>query len=382
MRQLLTVVCLLLAASGAPVGATSTDVAMATETFIDDLRAGDLERAGARVDWSTMIERAARGLELPQEVLDEFERGFRAAAMTPTGLLGSIAGGLAAGGTLTTIHFREVAGEPSAVLRVLGEDGVNYLELVFAADASPPLIVDVYPFAAGELVSESARTVLVAIAAERSKSLLERLIPGSGHFQAGIEGIQAMQSEFVEGRFDRVLALHADLPESFATGKSALLLRLQASMRVSREEHEKTLALFREHHPASPATDLLSIDYYLFREEHEKSLACVDRLDRRVGGDPYLHVLRAGIHFDNGNSTAAADHARKAIAADESLVEAYWTLVTVSLAREQYDLTVDTLERLEEVFLMEFNDFSEIPEFAGFVKSEEYARWLARGEDD
>ena len=62
---------------------------------------------------------------------------------------------------------------------------------------------------------------------------------------------------------------------------------------------------FRKYYSQDPCLDLLLIDYYTLKKDYAQAIPCVDRLDKSVGGDPYLNVLRAA-------STSAAGHLNEA----------------------------------------------------------------------
>ena len=109
--------------------------------------------------------------------------------------------------------------------------------------------------------------------------------------------------------------------------------------------------------------------------EYDRALAAVDRLEKAVGGDPYLDVIRAGIHLAQGDAGAARRLARQAVDGDGTLPDGYWALVNVSLADKRFDETARLLDLLREQFQLEFGDLTQIPEYAEFVQSPEYRQW-------
>jgi hypothetical protein len=91
--------------------------------------------------------------------------------------------------------------------------------------------------------------------------------------------------------------------------------------------------------------------------------------------DPYLNVLRAGIHYQAGDLAAAEVAARKALAEEPTLEDAYWQVATVSLDTKSYETTVEMLDLLQQRFGVELEDLTKVPEYADFVKSPEYRKW-------
>ena len=89
----------------------------------------------------------------------------------------------------------------------------------------------------------------------------------------------------------------------------------------------------------------------------------------------HLHVLRAGIQYQAGDLPAADAAARKAIAEDPTLEDAYWQVATFSLDTRKYDTTVEMLDLLQKRFGVELEDLTKVPEYAEFVKSPQYRIW-------
>ena len=68
--------------------------------------------------------------------------------------------------------------------------------------------------------------------------------------------------------------------------------------------------------PNDPGVDLILMNHYVLGRRADDVLACIDRLDNAVGGDPYLDADRASAYVLKGDLAAAKKYAQKAAAAE------------------------------------------------------------------
>ena len=52
---------------------------------------------------------------------------------------------------------------------------------------------------------------------------------------------------------------------------------------------------FSQAHPNDAMIDLISVDAYILRKAYDKALEAIDRVDKAIGRDPYLKVLRGNV---------------------------------------------------------------------------------------
>jgi lipopolysaccharide biosynthesis regulator YciM len=129
--------------------------------------------------------------------------------------------------------------------------------------------------------------------------------------------------------------------------------------------------------PNDPCLDVICLDSLFLRKQYAETIAAADRLDKMVDGDPYLHVLRGGVHFAQKQHEKARECVQKAIDAEPKMVQAHFTMIAICLDQKDYATVAKTLSVLENDVGMQLNDLAQVPEYADFVKSEEYKKWLA-----
>ncbi|REJ86019.1 MAG: hypothetical protein DWQ34_27925 [Planctomycetota bacterium] len=349
------------------------------EEFEELIQSGRSSRATRLVDWESIVASATDGFEeTPQLTLARrgFKQGFVSRMRDSGGLTAQIVAALDAGGTYRLLRMHEVDGRPRALFRLLLPQGggVNYHDLEFHRGPGGAVrISDLHIALSGERFSETLRRAFLPVAAEAlgGQNITEANRQHVEHLDALTNMAEAARAR----DYAQALSIYAELPESLQQDTNVLLVRLQASQNASDEAYAEAIADFSRFHPDDLCVELLSIDGYLLRDQHEESLAAVDRLEKSIGGDPFLHVLRAGILYDAGRLDEAEQSARQAIKEEPGLENAYWQVISVSLDQADYKTTVEMLTLLEDRLGVEFVDLTEVPEYSEFVKSREFRDW-------
>jgi hypothetical protein len=263
--------------------------------------------------------------------------------------------------------FRFIAG---------GASGIFYHDYLLAKHDGQVRAIDIYLFVSGELFSETLSRAFLYGAADGDKSLFAKLRGKQSDYCVHCKEIAAMDRCIRDGDLKKGVELFNALPASVQQQKSVLLSYLKASKgtdgRACREAIDKYAACY----PGDTALMLILLDEYLLSGEFEKVHQTLDRVDNAVGGDPYIQVLHCLIYCRQKRFGDGEASARKAIAADPTSQEAYTFLVDAALRAKDFSTTTDALMALERQFSVKMRDLRTSPDYAEYVKSAEYQRWL------
>jgi hypothetical protein len=346
--------------------------------FEQQVRDGASDQATQLIDWDAILKKATAGFGNSADV-EQARAAFVAGVLDTTresgGLASQVSSAVEQGGSYRLLRIHRVNGEPRALFRLLLPEagGVNYHDLAFTRDASRKLrISDIHLALSGEFLSDTLRRAWLPVVAKvsgvelnaRDAAYIERL-----------DDLTRMVEEAGQKHDDEALAIFRGLPPVLQADKNILLIRLQAAQRVSEAEYSQAIADLARQYPQDSCVDLHTIDGHLLLGHFAPALASVDKLEQAVGGDPYLHVLRSGIHYQAGDLPAAEAAARKAIAEEPTLEDAYWQVATFSLDTKKFHTTVEMLDLLQKRFGIELEDLTKVPEYAEFVKSPQYRKW-------
>src|SRR5262249_3434595 len=103
--------------------------------------------------------------------------------------------------------------------------------------------------------------------------------------------------------------------------------------------------------------------------------AAIDRVDRAVGGDPYLLVLRGNALTEAGRFDQARAALDKALEQEPGLKQAYWGWVTVSLRDKKYGDALGWLKKPVEKFRIQVNALPATPEPPDCGRPPESGQW-------
>jgi tetratricopeptide (TPR) repeat protein len=273
------------------------------------------------------------------------------------------------GSSYEMLRARQQGQEVSILFRALGEAGVNYLEFYLGkGSGDTPRIYDVYVYLSGERMSETMRDLLAATTSSRKTQQQARSF--SRHVNDAREHLMAGESEQARA------ALHR-LPEQMRFRRPVRLLEVMAAAGLGDEAYEKAIAAYEKAYPGDPSLDLVSIDGHLIRKQYDDAIAAVDRLAARLGGDPYLEMLKATFLVEKGELDAAWTVASAGLAAAPEFEDAHWMALTIALERKAYDDVASMMATLSDRFAAEFDPelMAEEDLWIGFLESPQGVAW-------
>ncbi|MBZ4416472.1 lipopolysaccharide assembly protein LapB [Myxococcus sp. RHSTA-1-4] len=342
------------------------------------INAREADALDAHIDKDAIFKKSTEGVQVPADFAAGFKKGLQQGAALGFGK--QLISTFNEESTFTLLRARAVKGVPRALFRSLSTRGLNYLDLELARDAKGQVrVVDIYPYVAGEFISETLRRAYLAAAADANQGLVDRLMGKEQTYLKNLPRLQAMQKAFQAGNHEEVLRLYGQLPAAFKTDKIVLLLRLQAAAALSLEgeAYAQAIADYEKALPNDPSVELVSFDGYLLRKDHAGAIRAMDKLDRRVR-DPYLSVLRGNVMLDKGDTAEARRHYVAAVTAEPTLLVGHWSLAGLALQEKQYKELGERLDAIEATGLVQLNDLEGVAEYQGFVKSPEYKAWKKR----
>jgi|GEM_PF-4007485 len=323
-----------------------------------------------------LLARTLRDVPLHKDFHKPMELGI---AQGIASLAKSVCDVVAKDGFYKLLRVRVVDGEVRALYRMIDDGAINYHDFVLTVDEARAIYVaDILIAGAGESYSQmQGRMVRLSwtdIQKDDTKENVERWK------QTGLR-LEEIRKFMAADKTREALQSWAQLPDSVRSQKFAYVLKVRIASRLP-EGDEKiyldSIDEFRKYFPTDPAIDLLSFDAFFLRKKYAESFAAIDRLDARMGGDPYLDVIRAGLHLEMGDTDKAVMSFHKAIAAETDMVQPWLGLLQLSLKMKNYSDTLAILKKMEKDFKIEFMELDKIEMYAEFVKAPEYKEWLAR----
>jgi len=285
--------------------------------------------------------------------------------------------GTSDGGTYRFLRLVTEEGRSLPLFRMQGPSGLNYHKLYIARRATDGklAISDFHVAISGETFSQTLRRMYMPLAID---SAGEKRSPEAVELLRSLEMTAAMNKARVEGRHADALRTYADIPAKHRQQKPVQLLRMMAAMHTGDEEYKQALAeaapLFKD----DVAADLLSIDALLYQNKHSDAIAAVDRIDKRIGGDPFLDVMRGTITMTAGKPAEAKAFAQSALKREPGLYAASDLLLSLAVQQKDHAETARLLTVFEKEHGLDFGDLNAAEGYEAFVQSPEYKQWLKR----
>ncbi|MEO8706899.1 MAG: tetratricopeptide repeat protein [Kofleriaceae bacterium] len=318
------------------------------------------------IDTEILATRVLAGHDLSKAEADGFHAGFRTTVGT------QFCGGFGAGNpTYRYLRTQMIEGVPRPLFRVTGDTGFNYHQLELDKDTGKIKIADIYVYAIGEPLSQ------VLSATVKTLYLDTKSNPEEIKHQAEVvsEATKLLQV----GQAKEALALIDQLPPEVRKLKMYKILELQASAGDA-ERLRRVSTEYETLFPNDPSYEIIMLEPLTAMKRFPEALALIDRLDKRVGGDPYLDGMRAHIYTETGKYPDAIAAAKRAVAGEPTIPDAYWMLVAAQTANKDFAGAIATLETVRETLKLSVDAelLRSDERFVPLVESKEYAAWTKR----
>lgn len=289
------------------------------------------------------------------------------------------------GGSYLVVRVRTVDGRPRVILRLIHAEGaVNYHEFTLVRYPDQQIAAeDIHIYASGEPISQTFRRLVLGFLAEQNRGAVARLKGEEQVLTKHLGDLGTMGTMARNGQNKEALAVFRGLPAELQRNKVFQLIAIQAAGSTGDEKEYLTeLERFRKHHPNDPAGDLVSIDYHLIKKNYDEMFKAIERLDKALGGDPYLGAMRASGLADVGRFEEARAAADKAIKDAPNLPQTYWMRASVAAKSKDHKDTLNCLKMLVENVepTLDPSNLQADDRFAEFVKTPqfgEFKKWLA-----
>ena len=364
-------------AKTASAGVTDEQAREFVDAVEDAIAQDDPKAFGALIDWNDLCTTATSGFpDTPamRKLRRDFARGVISKIRESGGITSQILQSLKTDGTYRFLRIHKVDQKNRALFRMVTEQGLNYHDFVLEAKPVRGIVaVDLYVYITGELFSETLHQLFAPLTKDALKDAKAK--PATGEFD--YDKLKNFSELAKTDRFDDLKKLYQSLPESMQKQKSLLILWMAAAARHNEAQYGAAIETYETAYPNDPSLNLILIDGYFLRGKFDMALQATERLDRQIGGDPYLNVMRANIHTKMKDYAKARQAAEKGIQEEPDLVDAHWALISTALTEKDAKGVLEQLKRIDQKFELSFGDMTQEADYADFVKTPQHAEWKA-----
>jgi hypothetical protein len=270
------------------------------------------------------------------------------------------------------VLFRVSGQAPGAV-----EMRLSYFEVRLARHADGQVAGDdVYQLVQGESTAQFLRRSFLQSTTGTSLSKEERVL------RENIKRVTPIMMALKAGDRREAYEIFAKLPPEVQKLKTVTLIGIGAARDVGPDAYIQAIEMFRTEYPNDPAVDLLSIDYFLLRKDYVRTLECVDRIDKAIGGDPYLAIYRSQCFVGMGRMVDSRKALEDASGQEPKTEEVTQTrVVALALSEKNHADALTWLKKAVEEFNTPSDDEilrrdSRFEEFLSTPQYREFQAWL------
>ncbi|MDP1590683.1 MAG: hypothetical protein Q8M07_23215 [Prosthecobacter sp.] len=321
----------------------------------------------------------ARTSGFPQ--VGEMRKGFMAGSMKhPGGWLRNLMGS-----EIKALRVHERGGFPAVLLRLMPEDGgVNYVDIIARPHGGGFRALDMFTYMYASHLSDETRNLMATMLPDSGAGKLAAWLGAASFDNEMIDRLKKGSELMQSGDFAGVLRLCDSLPEKHRAHRMFFMLRMQALMALNGTEDGKHDAAYREALRSAPdilgkdsTTDLLLIDLHFLDNNLAEAEASILRVQKVIGGDPYLKVLHANTRRMMKDYEGALKLANEAQQEEPDLYDAVDARLTIRVEQKNFPALVEELRSFKRAsgVVLDRKSFAEDEQFKEFLVSPEFAAW-------
>ena len=237
-------------------------------------------------------------------------------------------------------------------------------------------IIDYYPYAVGQQFSNTLRRIYLSSLSDLRDSInIDSLSLPDSLYVAHILTLDKIGTLFEKGQFSNALALIDSFPPTIREDKMIQITKLNIAFNEGGETYSQTAEAFKQAYPKDPIVEVMLLDFAFAQKEHTKALTIIDSLDKKIGGDPYLKVMKSAIYEDLEKDDVVESLLKEVIAAEASMEEPYWKIIALYIKQKKYDKAVALFPQMQELFEINPAEFLVYDGYSDFWESEIYLKW-------
>lgn len=329
---------------------------------------GDDEEVDRLLHYQAFLDRVVSDLDIPRSKIPFSERAHFATALIDES---------GDGGSYKLLRIQEQDGRFRALFRLITNSAAfEYHEFRLARLADGKIgMEDVYAFSRGELLSRSKRRLWVPVS--RYFKDPKNASKADADYWKTPATFQEIKQATSIGDYDKAALIYSRLPRHIQDDKSVMLAYFQNLKSDGCEsEYISKFEQFKSLFPHDEALHIAGYHYYVLKKQYELALNEIDVIGKKIGEDPYLHVLRAENLAELGRLDDSRQQLEMAMRAEPTLENIYWMGMTLSLKKRKFDETVEWLKKVVQISHAKVGDLNTYSDCADFVKSPQHAQWL------
>lgn len=330
-------------------------------------------------DLTGMLDQVIADYETPED----FEMGFVEGVSSSLNVGQELVNSLGALGYYRLLRINNYTEQPVALFRLVSGSDINYHEVFLSPPTSNTIrITDFYPYigGGGQPFSTTLKRLYINALAdlEDGDSYLKNAPVEDRAFATYMPKIEEVVALASAEKMEEALQLTESLPNVLQRNKMTLMMRMNIANNVSDAAYQKVVQDFNTYHPNDPVSALMQLDFSFEKDSADLTLALIDSLNTKIGGDPYLKVLKAEVFKIKGDTEQAEQLLHQSIAEEPEGEEAYWTLLLLLIETNKYAEAVALFTPMQQQFDLDPATLISNEDRTALENVPEFQAWVAK----
>ena len=307
----------------------------------------------------------------------DYEKGFTKSVKTSIDAGKEIVSSLGEKGYYKLLRLNVTAKKTTALFRLVAEDGINYHEIELASDNEKDIFIkDFCIYRGGMPFSETLEKLYLSSLLDVKKEVtFAENTAREQLFLANLPKISEINElAQISGYKDAVEAIAA-LPAELQKDRMVQIMNLNLSYNVGEKTFAKAENQFRKIFDNDKILDFMMLDFAFLAKDKNNVLEKVDKLNRSLGNDPYLHTIKAEIYKSFEKKALVENLLEKAIDEEPNTEMLYWKYARFLLDEKRHAEAIDLFSFMQKKFDSDPSSVLAEAKYNDFWSSEEYRNW-------
>lgn len=327
-----------------------------------------------RFNISNIVAELVAEIEAPEN----FQEGFTAGVENSLNVGDQVISSLGTEGSFKLLRLKDFPERPTAIFRLISKEGLNYYEVYLSPinQTDSIMIKDFYIYMGAQVFSSTLKRLYLSSLPDSSAAKMTKdTTDAERAFISYLPEIEEVGQLILEEKQTKAMKKIETLPTILREDKMIQIMRVNVAFNVDSLTYEKAVADFKALYPNDPVIELMALDFSFLKGNYKRSLEAIDNLNDKVGGDPYLKVMKADIYQDLKQYDTAEELLNVAIEDEPESEESYWSLILLLLDQDKYEQTVAIFDTMHRKFEVNPADFLIKKQYTKFWESDFYKKW-------
>jgi hypothetical protein len=267
------------------------------------------------------------------------------------------------------VRIREIEGVKRCLFRMYGSEGLNYHDFEMVEVNGKTKALDLNVMYTGENLSKTLRDFFLSSGALGSDKEVNEALDK-------INATNDVRSLLQNGDIAEARAAYDALDEAMKKSKAVASLDIEIAALEGDSIYGAKLQAYNEKFPNVVGAELMALDVHWVNGEFTEAMRCLDRMDSKLGGDPFLDYYRASVSIDLENYAESIKYLDKLKKAGYAkFADYYFVEALAHIGLKDYDSVIKSFNALTSNFNITSWDLMMHDFGSDFMESSEFNTW-------